>query len=68
MIRFARGNDNDERALHASLYNEPESHAAAGGSTNDKPEDYKFMCTHSFVDPKGYGWELVHLRAMPAQE
>jgi len=41
---------------------------AAGGSTDDKPEDYGFMYTHSFVDPDGHGWGLVHMRAMPAQE
>jgi hypothetical protein len=29
---------------------------AAGGSTYDKPEDYGFMYTHSFVDPDGHGW------------
>jgi len=28
---------------------------AAGGSTYDKPEDYGFMYTHSFVDPDGHG-------------
>jgi len=41
---------------------------AAGGSTYDKPEDYGFMYTHSFVDPDGHGWGLVHISAMPAQE
>lgn len=41
---------------------------AAGGSTYDKPEDYGFMYTHSFVDPDGHGWGLVHMGAMPAQE
>lgn len=41
---------------------------AAGGSTYDKPEDYGFMYTHSFVDPDGHGWGLVHMSAMPAQE
>lgn len=40
---------------------------AAGGSTHDKPEDYGFMYTHSFVDPDGHGWGLVHMSAMPAQ-
>jgi hypothetical protein len=40
---------------------------AAGGSTYDKPEDYGFMYTHSFVDPDGHGWGLVHMSAMPAQ-
>ena len=41
---------------------------AAGGSTYDKPEDYGFMYTHSFVDPDGHGWGLVHMSAKPAQE
>jgi len=41
---------------------------AAGGSTYDKPEDYGFMYTHSFVDPDGHGWGLVHMSAMPAQQ
>lgn len=40
---------------------------AAGGSTYDKPEDYGFMYTHSFVDPDGHGWGLVHMSAMPEQ-
>ena len=40
---------------------------AAGGSTYDKPEDYGFMYTHSFVDPDGHGWGLIHMSAMPAQ-
>ena len=41
---------------------------AAGGSTYDKPEDYGFMYTHSFVDLDGHGWGLLHMSAMPAQE
>jgi predicted lactoylglutathione lyase len=41
---------------------------AAGGSTYDKPEDYSFMYTHSFVDLDGHGWGLLHMSAMPAQE
>ena len=41
---------------------------AAGGSTYDKPEDYGFMYTHSFVDPDGHGWGLVHMSAMPTQK
>lgn len=41
---------------------------AAGGSTHDKPEDYGFMYTHSFVDPDGHGWGLLHLNVMPAQD
>lgn len=39
---------------------------AAGGSTHDEPEDHGFMYTHSFVDPDGHGWGLVHMGAMPA--
>jgi uncharacterized protein len=41
---------------------------AAGGSTYDKPQDYGFMYTHSFVDPDGHGWGLVHMNAMPAEK
>ena len=41
---------------------------AAGGSTYDKPEDYGFMYTHSFVDPDSHGWGLVHMSAMPEQK
>lgn len=41
---------------------------AAGGSTYDKPEDYGFMYTHSFVDPDGHGWGLIHMSAMPAEK
>ena len=36
---------------------------AAGASTHDKPEDYGFMYTHSFVDPDGHGWGLMHMTA-----
>lgn len=38
---------------------------AAGGSTYDQPEDFGFMYTHSFVDPDGHGWGLLHLRDLP---
>lgn len=38
---------------------------AAGGTTYDKPEDFGFMYTHSFVDPDGHGWGLLHLSALP---
>ena len=34
----------------------------------DKPEDYGFMFTRSFVDPDGHGWGLVHMSTMPAQK
>ena len=38
---------------------------AAGGATYDKAEDYGFMYTHSFVDPDGHGWGLIHMAAQP---
>jgi predicted lactoylglutathione lyase len=40
---------------------------AAGGSTYDKPEDFGFMYTHSFVDPDGHGWGLFHMTAPPPE-
>jgi predicted lactoylglutathione lyase len=40
---------------------------AAGGSTYDKPEDFGFMYTHSFVDPDGHGWGLMHMSAVPGE-
>ncbi len=39
---------------------------AAGGSTYDEPEDFGFMYTHSFVDPDGHGWGLLHMVSQPA--
>jgi predicted lactoylglutathione lyase len=36
---------------------------AAGGSTYDKPEDFGFMYTHSFVDPDGHGWGVFCMTA-----
>ena len=38
---------------------------AAGGSTYDQPEDFGFMYTHSFVDPDGHGWGLLHFSPTP---
>ena len=38
---------------------------AAGGATYDKPEDFGFMYTHSFVDPDGHGWGLFHMSEPP---
>ncbi|HET7535990.1 MAG TPA: VOC family protein [Candidatus Didemnitutus sp.] len=38
---------------------------AAGGTTYDKPEDFGFMYTHSFVDPDGHGWGLMHFSTPP---
>jgi predicted lactoylglutathione lyase len=39
---------------------------ANGGTTYDKPEDYGFMYTHSFVDLDGHGWGLLHMSGAPA--
>lgn len=38
---------------------------AAGGTTYDKPEDFGFMYSHSFVDLDGHGWGLFHMSAPP---
>lgn len=38
---------------------------AAGGTTYDQAEDFGFMYTHSFVDPDGHGWGLVHMSTPP---
>ena len=37
----------------------------AGGTTDDKPEDYGFMYTHSFVDLDGHGWGLACMSSLP---
>lgn len=34
---------------------------AAGGTTYDKPEDFGFMYTHSFVDLDGHGWGVLYM-------
>lgn len=34
---------------------------AAGGTTYDAPEDLGFMYSHSFVDPDGHGWGVLHM-------
>ncbi|MBN8923694.1 MAG: extradiol dioxygenase [Rhodanobacter sp. 68-29] len=39
---------------------------AAGGWTCDEPEDFGFMYTHSFIDPDGHGWGLLHMSPAPA--
>lgn len=39
---------------------------AAGGTTHDQPEDFGFMYMHSFVDPDGHGWGLLHLSGEPS--
>lgn len=38
---------------------------AAGGSIYAEPKDYGFMYQHSFADPDGHLWELIHMGAMP---
>jgi len=40
---------------------------AAGGTKYAEPKDYGFMYQHSFADPDGHQWELVHMSAMPPQ-
>ena len=40
---------------------------AAGGTTYDVPEDFGFMYTHSFIDPDGHGWGVLHMSGTPAQ-
>ena len=39
---------------------------AAGGTTYDEPEDFGFMYTHSFIDPDGHGWGVLHITDTPA--
>ena len=39
---------------------------SAGGSKYAEPKDYGFMYQHSFQDPDGHQWELIHMSAMPA--
>ncbi|MFZ4596861.1 MAG: VOC family protein [Verrucomicrobiaceae bacterium] len=38
---------------------------AAGGSTYAEPKDYGFMYQHSFADPDGHCWELIHIAFCP---
>ena len=40
---------------------------AAGGASYAEAKDYGFMYQHSFTDPDGHHWELVHLSEMPPQ-
>ena len=40
---------------------------AAGGSTYDVAEDFGFMYTHSFLDPDGHGWGLLHFSEVKAE-
>lgn len=41
---------------------------AAGGSLYANPKDYGFMYQHSFADPDGHQWELIHMSEMPPQK
>ncbi|HEY8901164.1 MAG TPA: VOC family protein [Chthoniobacterales bacterium] len=34
---------------------------AAGGTTFEEAEDHGFMYAHSFIDPDGHGWNLIHM-------
>ncbi len=34
---------------------------AAGGSVFEEAEDHGAMYAHSFLDPDGHGWNLIHL-------
>ncbi|MES2599028.1 MAG: VOC family protein [Verrucomicrobiota bacterium] len=36
----------------------------AGGSTFEEAEDHGFMYQHSFLDPDGNGWALMHMPEM----
>ena len=38
---------------------------AAGGTTFEDAEDHGFMYAHSFIDPDGHGWNLIHLTETP---
>ena len=40
---------------------------AAGGTTYDEPEDFGFMYTHSFIDPDGHGWGVLHMNGTPVE-
>ena len=34
---------------------------AAGGTVFEEAEDHGFMYAHSFIDPDGHGWNLIHM-------
>jgi uncharacterized protein len=42
-----------------------QSAVAAGGSTFEEAEDHGFMYQHSFLDPDGHGWNLMHMPETP---
>ena len=37
----------------------------AGGTTFEEAEDHGFMYAHSFLDPDGHGWNLMHMSESP---
>jgi predicted lactoylglutathione lyase len=37
----------------------------AGGSVFEEAEDHGFMYQHSFLDPDGHGWNLIHMPEVP---
>ncbi|MEO5912839.1 MAG: VOC family protein [Luteolibacter sp.] len=37
----------------------------AGGSVFEEAEDHGFMYQHSFLDPDGHGWNLIHMTESP---
>ena len=37
----------------------------AGGSVFEEAEDHGFMYQHSFLDPDGHGWNLMHMPETP---
>ena len=38
---------------------------AAGGCVFEEAEDHGFMYQHSFLDPDGHGWNLMHMAETP---
>jgi predicted lactoylglutathione lyase len=38
---------------------------AAGGTVFEEAEDHGFMYAHSFIDPDGHGWNLIHMAETP---
>ncbi|HEY3855197.1 MAG TPA: glyoxalase/bleomycin resistance/extradiol dioxygenase family protein [Verrucomicrobiae bacterium] len=38
---------------------------AAGGSIFEQAEDHGFMYAHSFIDPDGHAWNLMHIPEAP---
>lgn len=38
---------------------------ATGGTVFEEAEDHGFMYAHSFLDPDGHGWNLMHIPEAP---